>query len=78
MIAKYISPDGPFGRVSVVAVEQTLLIRVGVNIYMFKNPANTPHESVEVEIMSQSTPEEIFEAMEIHALKQMSDDRQTI
>lgn len=78
MKAKYIPPDGPFNRVSVIAIGQTLLVRVGTDIYMFKNPANNPLKSVEVEIHSEFTPDKLFEAIEIHALKQMPDARQTI
>ena len=79
MIARYI-PPGPFNRTPAILLGSWIFIKINGFVYMYENPdIPSPASNVtEFDVDAQITPDELFEAMEIHALKQMPDARQTI
>ena len=78
MIAKYIKKR--IGRVDVVSISNSLLVRVGDKIYSFDNPDSpAPHQKVDaigLHCKYPPTAESIFDAVDKQNAVQ--DDRQTI
>ena len=79
MTAKYI-PPGPFNRAPAVILGSWIFIQINGFVYMYENPGCPLPASMvaEFDVDENISPDELFEAMEIHALKQIPDVRQTI
>ena len=79
MKAKYI-PPGPFNRTPAIAFGSWIFIQINGFVYMYENPEQPLPAStvVEFDVDENISPDELFEAMEIHSLKQLPDVRQTI
>lgn len=77
MKAKYI-PPGPWNKTPAILLGSWIFIKINGFVYMYANPDKPPPVSnvAEFDVDDQITPDELFEAMEIHALKQMPDHAQ--